>query len=61
MNAMICYRCANIMVKSIDSSTVCRYHQAALKYQMGQVVNSCERWLELNLEPRVSMSKQLDL
>ncbi|XP_072033928.1 BTB/POZ domain-containing protein 16-like [Amphiura filiformis] len=48
-------RCANIMLKTIDSSTVCKYHQAALKYKIGQVVNSCERWLELNLIPHLSV------
>ncbi|XP_072177460.1 BTB/POZ domain-containing protein 16-like [Diadema setosum] len=52
-------RCADIMMDDIQASTVCRYHQAALKYKIGQVVNACERWLELNLIPQLSVQIQL--
>nr|XP_054765698.1 BTB/POZ domain-containing protein 16-like [Lytechinus pictus] len=52
-------RCADIMMDDIQSSTVCKYHQAALKYKIGQVVNACERWLELNLVPQLSVQIQL--
>ncbi|XP_063964086.1 BTB/POZ domain-containing protein 16-like [Lytechinus pictus] len=52
-------RCADIMMDDIQSSTICKYHQAALKYKIGQVVNACERWLELNLVPQLSVQIQL--
>ncbi|XP_033633108.1 BTB/POZ domain-containing protein 16-like [Asterias rubens] len=52
-------RCADIMLRNLSSMTVCKYHQAGLKYKVGQVVNACERWLELNLIPHLSVQIQL--
>ncbi|XP_076460302.1 BTB/POZ domain-containing protein 16-like isoform X2 [Babylonia areolata] len=51
--------CAEIMLKSISCRTVCRYHLAASKYQQENVVLACERWLDLNLIPKLSMQIQL--
>lgn len=51
--------CGEIMLKSINCATVCCYHQAASKYHQEQVVVACERWLELNLIPQLSLNIQL--
>lgn len=51
--------CGNIMLKSINYLTVCRYHLAASKYEQDHVVLACERWLELNLIPQLSIQIQL--
>ncbi|KAK7498435.1 hypothetical protein BaRGS_00010389 [Batillaria attramentaria] len=51
--------CGNIMLKSINYHTVCRYHLAASKHQQEHVVLACERWLELNLIPQLSLQIQL--
>ncbi|XP_038071045.1 BTB/POZ domain-containing protein 16-like [Patiria miniata] len=52
-------RCADIMLRNLSAMTVCKYHQAGLKYKVGQVVNACERWLELNLIPHLSVQIHL--
>ncbi|GFN84169.1 BTB/POZ domain-containing protein 16-like [Plakobranchus ocellatus] len=51
--------CGTIMLKSINYRTVCQYHLAASKYHQEHVVLACERWLELNLIPELSMHIQL--
>ncbi|XP_005089625.1 BTB/POZ domain-containing protein 16 [Aplysia californica] len=51
--------CGTIMLKSINYRTVCTYHLAASKYHQEHVVLACERWLELNLIPELSMHIQL--
>ncbi|XP_072095891.1 BTB/POZ domain-containing protein 16 [Mobula birostris] len=42
-------RCATVMLDSINTTTVCHFHQAALKYNQEKLRQACERWLELNL------------
>ncbi|XP_070212447.1 BTB/POZ domain-containing protein 16-like isoform X2 [Littorina saxatilis] len=51
--------CGNIMLKSINYRTVCRYYLAASKYHQEHVVLACERWLELNIIPQLSLQIQL--
>ena len=47
------------MLRSITTSTVCEHHRAARIYHQDQVLNACERWLELNLVPKLSTQIQL--
>lgn len=51
--------CGNIMLRSVNYHTVCRYHLAASKHHQEHVVLACERWLELNLIPQLSLQVQL--
>ncbi|KAK3095401.1 hypothetical protein FSP39_014207 [Pinctada imbricata] len=51
--------CGNLMLRNITFRTVCKYHQAAARYQQEHVVLACERWLELNLIPQLSSHIQL--
>ncbi|PIK49464.1 putative BTB/POZ domain-containing protein 16, partial [Apostichopus japonicus] len=48
-------RCHSAMSQSIQASTVCRYHHAALVYKVGELVSSCERWLEVHLVSHLSI------
>lgn len=41
--------CVKLMLKNINHSTVCKYHDVASRHQQEHVVLACERWLELNL------------
>uniref|UniRef100_UPI00398ECB83 BTB/POZ domain-containing protein 16 isoform X2 n=1 Tax=Pristiophorus japonicus TaxID=55135 RepID=UPI00398ECB83 len=43
------HKCASVMMNNINSTTVCHFHEAALKYNQEKLVQACERWLELNL------------
>ncbi|XP_070541114.1 BTB/POZ domain-containing protein 16-like [Ptychodera flava] len=52
-------KCTEVMLETITAKSVCSYHHAALKYGIGLVVNACERWLELNLIPNLSVQIQL--
>ncbi|XP_071948482.1 BTB/POZ domain-containing protein 16-like isoform X2 [Antedon mediterranea] len=52
-------RCEHLMLRSIHSETVCSYHYAGVKYKVGSVVTACERWLELNLIPSLSVQIHL--
>ncbi|XP_051883692.1 BTB/POZ domain-containing protein 16 [Pristis pectinata] len=42
-------KCATVMLDNINTTTVCHFHQAALKYNQEKLRQACERWLELNL------------
>ncbi|XP_069755920.1 BTB/POZ domain-containing protein 16 isoform X2 [Narcine bancroftii] len=42
-------KCAKVMLNNINTSTVCYFHQAAMKYNQEKLREACERWLELNL------------
>ncbi|XP_074640832.1 BTB/POZ domain-containing protein 16-like [Tubulanus polymorphus] len=46
--------CVSLMLKTINVSTVCSYHQTAVKYGEENLIVACERWLELNLVPKLS-------
>lgn len=47
--------CADIMLRSIAAWSVCAFLAAASKYKQSSVVDACERWLELNLIPQLSV------
>ncbi|XP_028391078.1 BTB/POZ domain-containing protein 16-like [Dendronephthya gigantea] len=47
--------CVDAMLKTISASTVCAYHSVATKYKQLTVIDACERWLELNLVPQLSL------
>lgn len=47
--------CADVMLRSIAAWSVCAFHAAASKYKQSSVVDACERWLELNLIPQLSV------
>ncbi|XP_025096064.1 BTB/POZ domain-containing protein 16-like isoform X1 [Pomacea canaliculata] len=51
--------CTEVMLSSIACHNVCRYHLAASKYQKQQLVQACERWLEMNLIPKLSTHMHL--
>lgn len=51
--------CGNMMVHTINAHTVCNYHEAAVKYHLDPVEEACERWLELNLIPKLAATIQL--
>ncbi|XP_046368087.2 BTB/POZ domain-containing protein 16-like isoform X2 [Haliotis rufescens] len=51
--------CCDIMLKSISSKTACTYHHTASHYHQDHVVVACERWLELNLIPKLACQIQL--
>ncbi|XP_002733940.1 BTB/POZ domain-containing protein 16-like [Saccoglossus kowalevskii] len=52
-------KCTEVMMSSISANSVCSYHHSAMKYGVGLVTNACERWLELNLVPHLSVQIQL--
>ncbi|CAH3142274.1 unnamed protein product [Pocillopora meandrina] len=47
--------CADVMLRSIAAWSVCAFHAAASKYKQSSVMDACERWLELNLIPQLSV------
>lgn len=47
--------CADVMLRSIAAWSVCAFHASASKYKQSSVVEACERWLELNLVPQLSV------
>lgn len=47
--------CADVMLRSIAAWSVCAFHASASKYKQSSVVDACERWLELNLIPQLSV------
>ncbi|XP_029197706.2 BTB/POZ domain-containing protein 16-like [Acropora millepora] len=47
--------CADVMLRSIAAWSVCAFHASASKYKQNSVVEACERWLELNLIPQLSV------
>ncbi|XP_078358486.1 BTB/POZ domain-containing protein 16-like [Oculina patagonica] len=47
--------CADVMLRSIAAWSVCAFHASASKYKQSSVVDACERWLELNLVPQLSV------
>ncbi|XP_050396799.1 BTB/POZ domain-containing protein 16 [Patella vulgata] len=52
-------RCKEIILRSINFRTVCKYHRAASQYNEDQLVGACEKWLELNFIPQVAIQIQL--
>uniref|UniRef100_A0A4W3HES4 BTB/POZ domain-containing protein 16 n=1 Tax=Callorhinchus milii TaxID=7868 RepID=A0A4W3HES4_CALMI len=42
-------KCVSVMMNNINSTTVCHFLTAALKYNLDLLMHDCERWLELNL------------
>ncbi|KAJ8025799.1 BTB/POZ domain-containing protein 16 [Holothuria leucospilota] len=48
-------RCVDAMIENINASTVCKYHHSGLVYKVGELVSSCERWLEIHLVPHLSV------
>ncbi|XP_033122948.1 uncharacterized protein LOC117121754 isoform X2 [Anneissia japonica] len=52
-------RCEQMMLGHVHASTVCSYHFAGVKYKVGSIVTACERWLELNLIPLLSVQIHL--
>ncbi|ESO96995.1 hypothetical protein LOTGIDRAFT_231748 [Lottia gigantea] len=52
-------RCKEMILSHINNRTVCKYHQAASKYDQDILTDACERWLELNLIPHVASQIQL--
>ncbi|KAJ7336660.1 BTB POZ domain-containing protein 16 [Desmophyllum pertusum] len=47
--------CADVMLRSVAAWSVCAFHASASKYRQSSVVDACERWLELNLIPQLSV------
>ncbi|CAH3124409.1 unnamed protein product [Porites lobata] len=47
--------CSDVMLKSIAAWSVCAFHASGSKYKQSSVVEACERWLELNLIPQLSV------
>ncbi|KAK6177906.1 hypothetical protein SNE40_012776 [Patella caerulea] len=52
-------RCKEIILRSINFRTVCKYHRAASQYNQDQLVEACEKWLELNFIPQIAIQIQL--
>ncbi|XP_032240164.2 BTB/POZ domain-containing protein 16 [Nematostella vectensis] len=47
--------CGQVMLNAIASWSVCAFHATGSKYKQIAVVDACERWLELNLVPQLSV------
>ncbi|ELT97706.1 hypothetical protein CAPTEDRAFT_187834 [Capitella teleta] len=51
--------CCRKMMNSIGSNTVCEYYSVGVKYHQEALEEACERWLEVNLTPKLSQCLQL--
>ncbi|XP_035673882.1 BTB/POZ domain-containing protein 16-like isoform X1 [Branchiostoma floridae] len=51
--------CSQIMIDTVKASNVCTYMKAAIQYEQSSVITTCERWLELNLVPQLSLQIHL--